>query len=165
MFALSLSLTYVSSSLRVFHFSSTFLLIKRVLVASGNKKIFKMSEESFMSLISSRGTVLDLIYFLVALHILRTYLLKGCCLYLQLACSLVNQIQSNLWQFPLYMCHSSGVSIAIFWGQQYQMLLRNPKIHYNYSSLYQAHLQFLCINQIPVKWLFCFFGSQTGVCR
>ena len=42
-------------------------------------------------------------------------------------------------------CHNSGVSIAVFCGQQYRMLLQSPKTHYKNSSLYQAHLQFLCI--------------------
>ena len=50
--------------------------------------------------------------------------------------------------------------MAIFCGQQCQMLLRNPKTHYKHSSLYQPHLQFLCMNQILLEWSICFFGSQ-----
>ena len=95
------------------------------------------------------GIVLDLMYFNVTLHMLWTSVLKGCCLFLQLACGLLNEIQTNLWQFPLY--HNSGVLIAIFCGQQYQMHLRSPKTHYEHSSLDQVHLQFLSIGQILLK--------------
>ena len=40
---------------------------------------------------------------------------------------LLNKIETNLWQVPLY--HNSGVLIAILCSQQYQMLLQNPKTH------------------------------------
>ena len=53
LFVFSHSLTCWSSSLENFSIFSTFLLIKRVLVLSANRKNFKILEEFFMSLIYS----------------------------------------------------------------------------------------------------------------
>ena len=146
-----------------FYFLSLFLLIIRVLVSSANRKKFQILEELFMSLIYSRKSIGPNILLCVTPLHFRAFALKRRCLLLQLPYGLLNKIQSNFWQFSLY--HNSGVLIVIFCGQQYQMLLQSPKTHYKHSSLYQAHLQFLCIGQILLEWSICFFKSQIGVCK
>ena len=112
---------------------------------SANRKKFKILEEFFMLLIHSRNSIGPSILPCGTLHVMN-FCSERNCLLLQFARGLLNKIQTNFWQFPLY--HNSGVSMAIFCGQQYQMPLQSPKTHYKHNSLYQAHLQFLCIGQI-----------------
>ena len=152
-----------------------FLEVKTVLVSSANRK--KKNSGGVFYVIDNENSigivriVLDLIYFFVALHMLWNFVPKVRYPFLQLACGLLDKIQTNFWQFPLY--HNFSVSIAIFCGQQYQMFFQGPKIHYQHSSLYQVHLLFSSVGQLLLDLSlivlinnksnksFCFVGRPT----
>ena len=118
---------------------------------SANRKKIKILEEFFMLLIHSRNSIGPSILPCGTPHVMNFCSERNCLLF-QFAWGLLNKIQTNFWQFPLY--HNSVVLIAIFFGQQY------PKTHYRHSSLYQVHLQFLCIGQILLEWLICFLEAK-----